>query len=217
MFFHLPSLFVYSIVDNLVYVIAACQWRRFLVDNRFCAYFSQFFRLKTMEPETINTIINTLKEERIDLVVTLPEEPTSPLTEQIRQDPYFSSITVAGEGHGISLCAGASLGGRRCVFVTGIAGLFVGTWSLAQMGVLYGIPVLIVASYRGDIGDRSGISGAQLFMFQQLGEPLLNALRIPYRIIAKKDDLQRQIHDAHFACREYGTPVVLLLTGEVLW
>ncbi|HSE88877.1 MAG TPA: hypothetical protein VLJ79_21850 [Candidatus Binatia bacterium] len=170
-----------------------------------------------MEPETINTIINTLKEERIDLVVTLPEEPTSPLTEQIRQDPYFSSITVAGEGHGISLCAGASLGGRRCVFVTGIAGLFVGTWSLAQMGVLYGIPVLIMASYRGDIGDRSGISGAQLFMFQQLGEPLLNALRIPYRIIAKKDDLRRQIHDAHFACREYGTPVVLLLTGEVLW
>ena len=54
-----------------------------------------------------------------------------------------------------------------------------GTWSLAQMGVLYGIPVLIMASYRGDIGDRSGVSGAQLFMFQQLGEPMLNTLRIP--------------------------------------
>jgi sulfopyruvate decarboxylase subunit alpha len=170
-----------------------------------------------MEPETILRIISTLKDERIDLVVTLPEEPTSPLTEEIRQDPYFTSVTVAGEGHGISLCAGASLGGRRCVFVTGIAGLLVGTWSLAQMGVLYGIPLLIMASYRGDIGDRSGISGAQLFMFQQLGEPMLKALRIPHRIIAKKDDLQRQIQDAHFACREYGTPIVLLLTGEVLW
>jgi sulfopyruvate decarboxylase subunit alpha len=170
-----------------------------------------------MEQDTIRTIINTLKEERIDLVVTLPEEPTSPLTEEIRKDPSFTSVTVAGEGHGISLCAGASIGGRRCVFVTGIAGLLVGTWSLAQMGVLYGIPVLILASYRGDIGDRSGISGAQLFMFQQLGEPLLDALRIPYRIVRKKTELEREIRDAHLACQGYGTPLVLLLSGEVLW
>ena len=170
-----------------------------------------------MEQETIGTITSTLKEEAIDLVVTLPEEPTTPLTEEIRRDPYFTSITVAGEGHGISLCAGASLGGRKCVFVTGIAGLLVGTWALAQMGVLYGIPVFILASYRGDISDRSGISGAQLFMFQQVGEPLLQALRIPYRVIEKTSDLSRQIRDAHSACREYGTPVVLLLTGDVLW
>jgi sulfopyruvate decarboxylase subunit alpha len=170
-----------------------------------------------MEKQIITTIIKTLKEERIDLVVTLPEEPTSPLTEEIRRDPYFTTVTVAGEGHGISLCAGASLGGRRCVFVTGIAGLLVGSWSLAQMGVLYGIPVLILASYRGDIGDRSGISGSQLFMFQQLGEPMLNALRIPHRVIRKKVDIEREVRDAHLACRDYGTPVVLLLSGEVLW
>ena len=126
-----------------------------------------------MEQETIAKIIDTLKSEGIDLVVTLPEEPTSPLTETIRRDPYFTSVTVANENNGVALCAAASLGGRRCIFVTGIAGLLVGTWSLAQMGVLYGIPVLIMASYRGDISDRSGVSGAQLFMFQQLGEPML--------------------------------------------
>ena len=142
-----------------------------------------------MQADTIAKIVETLKAERIDLVVTLPEEPTSSLTETIRRDPYFTSI----------------------------AGLLVGTWSLAQMGVLYGIPVLIMASYRGDIGDRSGVSGAQLFMFQQLGEPMLNTLRIPYRVIKKNDELEREIRDSHFACREYGTPLVLLLTGEVLW
>ena len=97
-----------------------------------------------MEQETIAKIIDTLKTEGIDLVVTLPEEPTSPLTETIRRDPYFTSVTVANENNGVALCAAASLGGRRCIFVTGIAGLLVGTWSLAQMGVLYGIPVLIM-------------------------------------------------------------------------
>lgn len=170
-----------------------------------------------MDEDLIRLVIETLKEEKIDLVVTLPEEPTFPLTDAIRQDPYFTSITVAGEGHGLAVCAGASISGRRCVFVTGIAGLMVGAWTLSQMGVLYGIPLFILASYRGDVGDRSGISGSQLFMFNQIGEPLLQALRVPYRLADQKSTLKRKLQDAHFACREFGTPLVLLLTGEVLW
>ncbi|MGH7834486.1 MAG: thiamine pyrophosphate-binding protein [Candidatus Binatia bacterium] len=170
-----------------------------------------------MDKETIQLVIETLKEEEIDLVVTLPEEPTAPLTEAIRNDPYFTAVTVANENNGIALCAGASLGGRRCIFVTGIAGLMVGTWALGQMGILYGIPLLILASYRGDISDRSGISGAQLFMFAQVAEPLLQALRVPFRVVSKKAELRQTLKDAQGACDDFGTPLVLLLSGEVLW
>jgi len=170
-----------------------------------------------MKEDVVKIIIEVFKEQKIDLVVTLPEEPTYPLTETVRKDPYFTSITVAGEGHGLALCAGASIGGRGTVFVTGVAGLLVGTWTLAQMGVLYNIPLFILASYRGDIGDRSGISGAQLQMFQQVGEPVLNALRIPYRVVDQKATLKRKLEDGYFACRDYSTPLVLLLSGEVLW
>ena len=169
-----------------------------------------------MTEPTLRTIIDTLKEEQIDLAVTLPEEPTYPLTEALRADPFFKTVTVTGEGHGIALCGGASLGGRRSVFITGIAGLLVGSWALTQMG-FYNVTLLIMASYRGDIGDRSGIPGASLFLFNQVGEPLLNALRVPYRVINQNATLKRQIQDAHFSCRSYGTPIVLLLTGEVLW
>jgi sulfopyruvate decarboxylase subunit alpha len=170
-----------------------------------------------MDKETIQLVIDTLKEQKIDLVVTLPEEPTAPLTEAIRSDPYFTAVTVANENNGIALCAGASLGGRRCIFVTGIAGLMVGTWALGQMGILYGIPLLILASYRGDISDRSGISGAQLFMFAQVAEPLLQALRVPFRVVSKKSELRQTLTDAQGACDDFGTPLVLLLSGEVLW
>jgi len=170
-----------------------------------------------MDKETIQLVIETLKEEKIDLVVTLPEEPTAPLTDAIRKDPYFTTITVTAEGHGIAMCSGASLGGRRCVFVTGIAGLMVGSWALGQMAILYGIPLLILASYRGDISDRSGISGAQLFMFAQVAEPLLNALRVPFRVVNKKAEFKQTLKDAEAACQDFGTPLVLLLSGEVLW
>ncbi len=169
-----------------------------------------------MDRQAVQIILETLKEEEIDLVVTLPEEPTFPLTEALRGDAFFQTITVSAEGHGIALCGGASLGGRRSLFVTGIAGLLVGSWALAQMG-FYSVPLLIMASYRGDIGDRSGIPGASLFLFNQVGEPLLDALRVPYRVINQNSALKRQVKDAHFSCRSYGTPIVLLLTGEVLW
>ncbi|HEX9878974.1 MAG TPA: hypothetical protein VGB25_02130, partial [Candidatus Binatia bacterium] len=65
-----------------------------------------------MDPQSGQIIIETLKEEGVDMVVTLPEEPTFSLTEAIRKDSYFTSLTVAAEGNGIALCAGAALGGR---------------------------------------------------------------------------------------------------------
>jgi len=113
-----------------------------------------------MDQESVQIVVETLKEEGIDLVVMLPEEPTFALTEAVRRDPYFTSITVAGEGNGIAFCAGAALGGRKCLFVTGVAGLLVASWALAQVGMVYGIPILIMASYRGDMGDHSGIPGS---------------------------------------------------------
>ena len=170
-----------------------------------------------MDQETVQIFIETLKEEGIEMVVTLPEDPSYSLTAAIRADPYFTDISVAGEGHGIALCAGASLGGRKCVFMTGIAGLLMGGFALAQMSSLYGIPLLITVSYRGDVGDRSGIPSGTLAMFNKLAEPFLQGLRIPYRIVDEKRRLKRMIRDAHFSCRQYSSPIVLLLTGEVLW
>ena len=149
-----------------------------------------------MDQESGQLIIETLKEEGIDMVVTLPEEPTFSLTEAIREDPYFTSLTVAAEGNGIALCAGAALG---------------------QAAMAYGIPFLIMASYRGDIGDHSGIPGSQLMLFKQVAKPLLSTLRVPFCVVDKKSDLQRAIRDANFAAHDYSSPVVLLLTGEVLW
>ncbi len=170
-----------------------------------------------MDAQSERLIIEALKEERIDLFVTLPEEPTVSLTRAVQSDPYFTCITVASEDGGVALCAGAALGGRRPVFVTGIAGLLKGGLALTHMGPQYGIPIFILASYRGDFGDRSGISGSKLQVFRQVGEPFLQALRIPYQVVSERRNLKRIVRDAHFSCRTSDTPVVLLLTGEVLW
>lgn len=176
------------------------------------------FTMSNMRDSTMQSFIDAFKEEGIDLILTLPEGPTDPLVHKLSADPYFTVVTVAAEGHGLAMCAGASFGGRKCVFITGIAGLLVGAWALAQVGpLLYSMPMLILASYRGDIGDRSGIPGQTSFMFTQVTEPLLDALHIPYRILSEQRLVKRTVSDAFFSARGYSTPIVLLLTGEVLW
>ena len=170
-----------------------------------------------MNIESTRLVMEALKEEGVDLFVTLPEEPTVSLTRAVQADPYFQCITVASEDGGIALCAGAAIGGRRCVFVTGIAGLLKGGLSLMHMGPQYGIPLFILASYRGDFGDRSGISGSKLHVFRQVATPFLDALRVPYQVVSTRSELKRTIRDAHFSCRSSDCAGVLLLTGEVLW
>ena len=170
-----------------------------------------------MDQEAIQLTIEAFKAEKIDLVVTVPEEPTHTLILALKEDPYFRTITAPSEGCAIVACAAATLGGRRCVFITGIAGLLVGAWALSQMGPTFSVPVFIMASYRGDVGDRSGIPGTILDTFRQVGEPVLNGLRISYRIVDEKRKLKRMVQDTHFASQQYDTPFVLLLTGEVLW
>jgi sulfopyruvate decarboxylase TPP-binding subunit len=170
-----------------------------------------------MDVEAVRLITDALKDEGIDLVVTLPEEPTSSLTNSLREDPYFTVVSAASEGSGIAATAGAAFGGRKAMFVTGIAGLLVGTWALSQTGTIFGAPMLVMASYRGDFGDITGIPGSQLAMFRSVAEPLLNALRVPYLVLDSRATLKRKIHDALFASQDYEQPVVMLLTGDVLW
>jgi sulfopyruvate decarboxylase subunit alpha len=164
--------------------------------------------------ESTQLVVDGLREAGVELVVTLPEEPTSSVIRAAREDPYFTTVTVTAEGHGLALCAGAALGGRDCVFFTGVAGLLVGTWALAQVGMVYGAPFTIIASYRGDFSDRTGIPGSQLLMFRQVLEPQLNMLRIPYEIVKDPGTLKKSILGANVSCREYGTPIALLLTGD---
>jgi sulfopyruvate decarboxylase TPP-binding subunit len=169
-----------------------------------------------MDPRAQQIVIETLREEQADLVVTLPEESSYSLIAALRQDPSFTVVTVSEEGHGLCVAGGAYLGGRRSLFVCGVIGLIESSYALFSLGVCEGVPLVILASLRGDIGDRSGIPGYVLAAYNKVGEPLLRALQIPYRIVSETTMLQRAIRDAYFSCEQYSSPIVIFMTGEVL-
>ncbi len=170
------------------------------------------------QPEVEDIIIKTLKEVGADFVVTLREDPSVGLVDKISKDKYFTYVEVVNESHGVSITAGASLAGRKSVFVTGIAGMLVAAWPLAMMNLIHRVPMVLLVSYRGDVGDLSGIPGEYLYVFGTVAEPLLRALSlVPYRIVGEKTKLKHAILGAFNTAVEHKMPVVLLLTDEALW
>lgn len=161
--------------------------------------------------------IKGLKDAGVNFVVSLPDVPDSVLVQMISQDPSFKTVIVTNEGEGVAIAAGAWCGGKKPALLINSAGLLVSPWYLANIGMFYGIPLLLVCPYRGDIGDRSKIRGGYLLMFKMTVEPLLQTLQIPYRIVREKKELRGAIVDAQLTAQTTENPVAVLMTGDVLW
>lgn len=170
------------------------------------------------KPKVEDLVIRTFKEVGADFIVTLREDTSVGLVDKISRDKYFTYLEVVNEGHGVSITAGAALAGRKSVFITGTAGMLVSAWSLANMNLIYRVPMVLIISYRGDIGDLSGIPGEFLYVFGTVAESYVRALNlVPYRIVSEMSKLRNAILGAFNTAIEHKMPVVLLLTDEVLW
>ena len=55
-----------------------------------------------------------------------------------------------------------------------------------------GIPVVMLMSYRGDLGENNWWA----IPHGMTMEPLLEAMRIPYRVVDREDEIERSIQDA---------------------
>ena len=60
------------------------------------------------------------------------------------------------------------------------------------MGLGSGIPVVMIMSYRGEMGENNWWAIPHGITM----EPLLGALRIPYRVVRREDEIEQAIVDA---------------------
>jgi hypothetical protein len=72
------------------------------------------------------------------------------------------------------------------------------------------MPLVMAMSFRGEWGERNwwGHNHAQTM------EPILNALRIPFRFIARLDDIKPAIRKAYHHADSSNWPVAMVFTGE---
>ena len=92
-------------------------------------------------------VVDILKNNRIDLAATLPCDRIKALLPLIARN--IRTIPLTREENGVGICAGAYLGGGRPVMVIQSTGLGNMINALLSLNLTYGIPLPVIASWRG--------------------------------------------------------------------
>jgi sulfopyruvate decarboxylase subunit alpha len=154
-----------------------------------------------------------LKDAGIDLVSGLPDGWQRDLHQLVEQDPDLRYVPVCNEGVGFSVCAGAWLGGRKTALLMEDSGLRVAAEYISRISLGAGVPVTLVLSYRGDVGETEHWAIPHGIVV----EPLLRALRIPYLIATEPQWLRRAIIRAHRTSEAQLHPAAVLVSGDCIW
>jgi sulfopyruvate decarboxylase subunit alpha len=138
-----------------------------------------------MEPRYASLVIEGLKRAHVRFVVGLPDSLLAGLYVAADKDPDLKYVSVTNEGEGASIAAGAWIACGRSVLVMENSGLRAACEALARLGLVNGIPVTMLMGYRGDLGEpyHWGVNHGITM------EPLLKALRVPYWIIDRDEQI----------------------------
>jgi len=158
-----------------------------------------------------SVVFDALKKAGIDFVASVPCVNLEELLDAIECDDEIIHIPVTREEEGIGICAGAYLGGKNPAMVMQNSGLGNSAGALASLDLLYRIPLLMIISHRGDLGEQIS---AQVPM-GQLTPRLLDDLGIPW-YSPLPAEIWEVVSGAWTLAKTSGLPVAILL-GEPFW
>src|SRR6266567_4691243 len=155
---------------------------------------------KTMPVSVSNSklIYDALKACNVKIMSALPETWLVHLVRMADEDPDVTLVRLAKEEEGIGISAGAHLAAIN---------------PLVSLALLYKIPLLMLISYRGHMGEKDP--------WQTQGgmatEPILRALNIPTWHLTNPGDVYRRLKDAQTLANASLHPVAVLLSRELMW
>jgi sulfopyruvate decarboxylase subunit alpha len=165
-----------------------------------------------MQPEAVDAVIRGLKSAGVSVVCYLPDSLLKELYPALDADPDIRTIQVTNEGEGAAIAGGVFLSGKRAALIMENSGLRASVEHLARMGLGAGIPVVMIMSHRGDMGENNWWAIPHGITM----EPILKALRVPYRIVNKADEIERAVTDAYTWSYTAYYHSAVVLGGEIV-
>jgi sulfopyruvate decarboxylase alpha subunit len=131
-------------------------------------------------------VVKALKANDVHLVTYIPDNVLTPLIDAVHSDSYFRVICPAREEEAVGIVAGAYMAGLRGITLMQTSGFATLPNVLASLIVPYQIPLLMMISERGTLGDH------------QLGQavvcrtmrPVLQTLGIEHFPIERLEDVE---------------------------
>ena len=106
-----------------------------------------------MPTQTDHQIVADLIAEQIDFVTSVPCKQLAGVLELLDQSNNILHVPCNKEDEGMGLCAGAYMGGKRPCIVMQNTALGVVVNALATLIQFYQIPLPMLISYRGEVGE----------------------------------------------------------------
>jgi sulfopyruvate decarboxylase subunit alpha len=147
----------------------------------------------------------------VKLVASLPDNWVMDLIDTIERDDRFIHVPVNREESAIGLCSGAYMGAMGSAALMGASGFMTVVYALTKINYTYEIPLLLLATLRGVVGDhhKHHVSNGLYLL------PVLDAIRMPYRIIDQPGDIA-SIARCYRHTRTYARPMAVLFTRDLL-
>jgi sulfopyruvate decarboxylase subunit alpha len=160
--------------------------------------------------EAARQILAGLREAGINLVASVPDINMLQVINLLYEDKEIAHVPVGREEEGIGVCTGAYLVGKQTAMLMQNGGLLNSCNGLTTTALQFGIPILLLIYYAGDMGDNA---------FHMVGlatEPVLQGLGIKYTVMRDPAKVKQDIAGAVIAAQSSKRPVALLVTRAVL-
>ena len=131
-------------------------------------------------------VVRVLKANAVRLVTYVPDKVLAPLLKRIHADDYFTVICPAREEEALGIVSGAYMAGMRGIVLMQTSGFATLPNALASLALPYQIPVLMMISERGTLGD---FQLGQVMVCRTM-RPILNSMNIENHAIERLDDVE---------------------------
>lgn len=157
--------------------------------------------------------VAALKANDIRLIPYVPDNVLKPLIAALHADPFFTTFTTAREEEAVGIVAGAVMAGMRGMVLMQTSGFATLPNVLASLPCAYQIPVLLMISERGTLGE---FNPGQAAVWRTM-RPILEALGMEHHVITRLDEcgfiLDRTIRQALMTQQPAALILSPLLTG----
>ena len=99
-------------------------------------------------------IVADFVENGIEFVTTVPCKQLAGVIEQVDASDHIQHVPCNKEDEGMGLCAGAFMGGRRGAIIMQNTAIGVTINTLVTLIQYYHIPLPMLISYRGELGEK---------------------------------------------------------------
>ncbi len=156
-------------------------------------------------------IADTLIENEVGFITTVPCKQLAGVIEEVENRPEIHHVPSNKEDEGMGLCAGAWMGGKRPAIIMQNTALGVTINTLATLTQYYRMPLPMLISYRGELGEPVA---CQVEMAVHT-KALLNQMNIPTYHFHKREDAEEldAILKYTFMCNK----PVAILTDATFW